>query len=79
MVWATERTSSAGSRPIARHASSTRANCAATVSSTAKGTLNSLANRAASAGVRFAPRPPTITGGCGCCTGLGSAGESAIA
>ena len=41
-VWATERTSSAGSRPIARHAASTRANCAATFSSTAKGTLNSV-------------------------------------
>ena len=38
--------------------------------------LNSLANRAARAGVRLAPAPPMITGGpCGW-AGLGSAGES---
>ena len=40
------------------------------------GRLNSSANRAASRGVRRSPVPPTITGGCGCCIGLGSAGQS---
>ena len=38
--------------------------------------LNSSAYRAASAGVRRGPWPPTITGGRGRWTGLGSAGES---
>ncbi len=77
VVWATERTSCPGSRPAAAHASSTRANWAAAASTDANGTLNSAANRAASSGVRRLPIPPTITGGCGSCTGLGSAGESA--
>src|SRR6266545_4780437 len=40
------------------------------------GTLYSAANRAASSGVRLGPRPPTMTGGPGRCTGLGSAGAS---
>ena len=35
------------------------------------------AKRAASAGVRLGPPPPMMIGGCGCCIGLGSAGESA--
>ena len=37
--------------------------------------LNSVAKRAASSGVRRRPAPPTMIG-TGCCTGLGSAGES---
>jgi hypothetical protein len=40
-----------------------------------KGVLNSLANRAASAGVLFGPPPPTMIG-TGDCTGLGSAGDA---
>jgi hypothetical protein len=40
------------------------------------GTLYSSAKRAASSGVRRLPFPPTMIGGCGCCTGLGSAGLS---
>src|SRR4051812_50209730 len=65
IVCATERTSPPGSRPISRHAASTRANWAATASILTKGTLVSVAKRAARAGVRFAPWPPTITGGGG--------------
>ena len=40
-------------------------------------TLNSSAKRAASRGVRLGPPPPTMTGGRGRWTGLGSAGLSA--
>jgi hypothetical protein len=41
----------------------------------ANGTLNSLAYRAASRGVRFLPEPPTMIGMPPSCTGLGSAGD----
>jgi hypothetical protein len=52
---AAERMISSGARPRAAQASSTRRYCVATVSRSANGTLNSSANRAASAGVRFLP------------------------
>ena len=65
----------AGSRPICSHARRTPSNVSATTSSERKPMLNSVANRAASAGVRFGPAPPMITG-TRLCTGLGSAGAS---
>src|SRR5271166_5097553 len=66
-------------RPTASTASRTRSNCVLMVSNEANGTLNSSANVAASAGVRFAPVPPMMIGGWGRCTGFGRAGESLIA
>src|SRR5579875_3133129 len=65
-----------GERPTESTASATRWYWAATVSSLANGTLNSSAKVAASAGVRRVPSPPMMIGGCGRCTGLGSAGQS---
>ena len=54
----------------------TRSYAAAVSATLLNGMLNSSAYRAASSGVRLGPRPPTITGGPGRCTGLGSAGAS---
>ncbi len=64
-----------GSRPASSQAARTRANCSAVAPTSPNGRLNSVAYAAARAGVRFLPRPPTITGS-GCWTGFGSAGES---
>jgi hypothetical protein len=44
----------------------------------ANGTLNSSAYVAARRGVVLAPRPPTMTGGCGSWNGRGSAGFASI-
>ena len=77
-TWAAERSTVAGSRSWARHTSSTPRLSATTVSASAKGTLYSSANRATRAGVRRAPKPPTMIGGRGRCTGLGNAGLPAI-
>ena len=65
-----------GDRPAPASASRTRPNCRSVSTAEANGMLNSSANRATSAGVRRGPRPPTMIGGRGVCTGLGSAGES---
>ena len=56
---------SSGSRPAFSRAARTRPYCGSTKSSVGKARLNSAANRAASAGVRFAPPPPMMIGGCG--------------
>ena len=66
-----------GARPIESHAARTRPYIAATSDAGRNGTLISSANRAARAGRPPGPLPPTMTGGRGDCTGLGSAGESA--
>ncbi len=69
----------AGSRPTSAQAARTPSKSLAASSAEVNGVLNSAAYRAASAGVRFAPRPPTSTGMPPSCTGLGSAGESTTA
>ena len=66
----------ARARPVRSHASRTRSYAAAVSSTDLNGMLNSSAYRAASSGVRFGPRPPTMIGGPGTCTGFGSAGAS---
>ena len=67
----------AGSRPIASQAVGDPCRAARrSASSETNGVLNSAAKRAASAGVRFGPPPPTMIGTPPACTGLGSAGES---
>ena len=63
-----------GSRPASVQAARTRSNCVAVVSASAKGRLNSVAYRAASAGVRFLP-PPPMTMGTESCTGFGRPGD----
>ena len=67
--------SEAGSRSIRSHAAETVANLSATVGSSTNPMLYSVAKRAAIAGVRRGPPPPTITGR-GDWTGFGSAGAS---
>ena len=74
VVTATDLRSVAGSRPIAAHASSTRAYWAAASVGLKNGALNSWAKVAASRGVRRAPAPPMMIGGYGCWTGFGRAG-----
>ena len=71
----------AGSRSAASHAARTRSSWVRLVSRSENPTLNSSANRAASAGVRFGPWPPTMIGTAGVpfrpvCTGLGSPGRA---
>ena len=74
---AAEYVSDSGDRPASASAVATRSNWVSATSSGANGMLNSVANAAASAGVRLAPAPPMMIGGCGDWTGLGRAGESA--
>ena len=64
--------------PPSSTAAATRPYCALRVSTSTNGMLNSEANFAVSAGVRLGPPPPMMIGGCGVCTGLGSAGEFLI-
>ena len=73
---ATERMSVDGSRPSWAQASLVRSNMDRLTSTVPNGTLSSAANRAASAGVRRGPCPPTMIGGWGTCRGLGKAGLS---
>ena len=73
---AAERMTPPGSRPTSAQAAATRSKAAAAVATSTNGTLNSVAKRAASTGVRRAPVPP-MTIGMRSCTGFGSAGESA--
>ena len=75
-VWAADSRSDSGARPAASHASRTQPKISAERWGVAKLALNSSAYLAASAGVRRRPLPPMMTGGRGCCAGLGSAGES---
>ncbi len=76
-TWATEKRSEPGSRPSLSQARRTRSYWASVSATLQNGTLVSVAKRAARRGVTLAPRPPTITGGRGDCTGLGRAGLSA--
>ncbi len=66
----------ARSRSCASHAVRTRSYWASVSETEENGRLNSAAWVAASLGVRFGPPPPTMSGGCGLWTGLGSAGLS---
>ena len=71
---ATENVRVDGSRPASSHAARTVATRPSTSAGAGNDWLNSVAYRAASAGVRFGPLPPTMIGTRDC-TGLGSAGE----
>ena len=70
----TEKRIVAGSRPLRSQAFETRVRTAASSSGDAKGVLYSSANRAAGSAVPRVPLPPTMSGGCGSCTGFGRPG-----
>src|SRR5262245_23962179 len=68
----TEKRTSAGSRPTCSQAAATRSLFERAAAGTTDTTLYSSAHRAASAAERGPAPPPTISGGCGSCSGHGS-------